>query len=313
MELHIQITTTEQDVKDILLHYNLGELVSYKNLSFGYANENFKVSTTKKDVLFRLCKQQTKENIEKEILLMKELEHLHFPTSYPIIDNNGNYIHRLHNHSCLIYQFIEGEHPELNRSTAGEIGKAAGILSMLAVKDSYKKLNAISIENCLGIIREFPQAKFQYPEIYEYFEEHTNFLKSYISQELPKGIVHGDYFPDNTIFRGSELKAIIDFEEFAYDTLLFDLGMAINGFCFKENVLQVDLIQAIIHEYNKLRKLTQKENELLPYYIQWAAHGILYWHLRNNMLYELNETQVKRVEELMNRVKKLRKEAVKWN
>lgn len=310
MGLHVQITTSEQDVKNILTHYNLGEFESYENLSFGYANENFRVSTTEEEVLFRLCKQQSKEDIEKEILLMKELEKAHFPTSYPIADKNGNYIHQLNNYSCLIYQFIEGKQPKINQSTAGEIGSAAAKLSQIPVKDSYKKSNAITIENCLEIIKEFPEAKLQYPEIYEYFEEQTNFLKSYISQELPKGIIHGDYFPDNTIFRGFKLKAVIDFEEFAYDTLLFDLGMAINGFCFIDNELQSELSQETINEYNKVRPLSEKENELLPYYIQWAAHGMLYWHLRNNMLYELNETQVKRVEELMARVKKLRKETL---
>jgi len=310
MGLHVQITTSELNVKNILTFYNLGEFESFENLSFGYANENFKVCTTENDVLFRLCKQQSKDDIEKEVLLMKELKRVHFPTSYPIADKSGNYIHQLNGFYCMIYQFVDGKQPEINPKTAGEIGSAAAKLSQIPVKDSYKKINAITIDNCLEIIKEFPEAKFQYPEIYEYFEEQTKFLKDYISQELPKGIIHGDYFPDNTIFRGLKLKAVIDFEEFAYDTLLFDLGMAINGFCFIDNKLQIDLIQETINEYNKIRKLSEKENELLPYYIQWAAHGMLYWHLRNNMLYELNETQIKRVIELMNRVITLRKETL---
>jgi len=310
MGLHVQITTTEQDIKTILLNYDLGELVYYNNLSFGYANENFKLTTTKDEVLFRLCKQQTKKAIEKEIVLMKKLEQVNFPTAYPIADKDGNYIHQLNNHSCLIYQFIEGKQPKINPSTAGEIGSAAAKLSQIPVKDNYKKSNAITIENCLSIIKEFPEAKFQYPEIYEYFEEQTNFLIDYISQELPKGIIHGDYFPDNTLFIGNQLMAVIDFEEFAYDTLLFDLGMAINGFCFIKNELQDELMNELVHQYSSVRKLNLQENELLPYYIQWAAHGMLYWHLRNNMLYELNEIQVQRVMELMNRVKKLRKQTL---
>jgi len=310
MESHVQITTTEKDVRNTLKRYNLGEFISYENLSFGYANENFKVTTTIKNILFRLYKQQSEVNVKKELLLMKALKKIDFPAAYPLADNDGNYIHQLNNHTCLFSQFIEGKHPELNTFTSREIGKAIGLLSILPVNDIYKKVNAISIENCLEIIQEFPQAKYQYPKIFEYFKDQTNCLKSYISVELPKGIIHGDCFPDNTIFNGNKLKAIIDFEEFAYDTLLFDLGMAINGFCFKDNILQNDLMQALKNEYECIRKLSDKEIELLPYYIQWAAHGMLYWHLRNNMLYALNQTQVKRVEELMNRVKNLREETV---
>jgi len=310
MTLHVQITTTEQDIKTVLQNYNLGEVVNYKNLSFGYANENFKVTTSKQAILFRLCKQQTEKDIKKEIHLMTELKQNDFPTSYPIADKKGNYIHQLNGHCCLIYEFIEGTQPELNVETAGEIGIAVAKLAQIKVNPIYKKVNAISFENCLSIISEFKDAKFQYSEIYEYFKEQTFYLKDFISNNLPKGIIHGDYFPDNTIFKGNKLKAIIDFEEFAYDTLLFDLAMAINGFCFKDNELQVDLMKSIISTYETIRPLTESEKHVLPYYIQWAAHGMLYWHLRNNMLYELNTTQVDRVMELMNRVQKLRENTI---
>ena len=304
---NVEITTTEKDIKNTLTYYDLGNFIYYENLSFGYSNENFKVTTSKGNVLFRLYKQQSEENVKKEMLLMSALRRINFPTAYPLDDNEGRYIHPINNYSSLFFQFMEGKHPELNSNTAGEVGKAIGTLSILSVKDIYKKENSISIENCLNIIQEFPKAKYQYPEIFEYFKEQTDYLKKYISEELPKGIVHGDCFADNTIFNGDKLKAIIDFEEFCYETLIYDLGMTINGFCFKDNNLQNDLMLSLKHEYECLRKLTDKENELLPYYIQWAAHGMLYWHLRNNMLYTLNPTQVERVRELMNRVKNLRK------
>ena len=250
----------------------------------------------------------SEENVKKELSLMKVLKKIDFPTSYPIVDTKGNYTHLLNKKMSLLSDFIEGEHPELNTFTAGEIGKVIGSISIIPVHENYKKENSMSIENCVDIIQEFPKAKFQYPEIFEYFKEQTKFLKNYISIDLPKGIIHGDCFPDNTIFNGNKLRAIIDFEEFAYETLLFDLGMAINGFCFKNNIIQKDLMRSLKNEYEFVRRLNKKENELLPYYIQWAAHAMLYWHLRNNMLYELDEIQVKRVEELMDRVKILRKE-----
>jgi len=310
MKMNVQITTTKQDIKTLLLNYNIGAFLDYKNLSFGYANENFKVTTSEKDVLFRLCKQQSKKDIEKEIHLMTELKQNDYPTSYPILDKKGNHIHELNGHFCLIYEFIEGSQPELNIETAGEIGIAAAKLALIKVKPIYKKVNAISFENCISIISEFKDAKYQYPEIYAYFKEQTFYLKDFISNNLPKGIIHGDYFPDNTIFNGNKLKAIIDFEEFAYVSLLFDLAMAINGFCFKDNTLQIELMNETVRTYNEIRKLTEPEKHVLHYYIQWAAHGMLYWHLRNNMLYELNETQVERVKELMNRVKTLRQNTI---
>jgi len=48
---------------------------------------------------------------------------------------------------------------------------------------------------------------------------------------LPRGLIHGDIFYDNVLFEGTRLKAIIDFEDAAYEDKVFDLGMAIVGLC----------------------------------------------------------------------------------
>jgi len=313
MSGHVEITITETDIKKTLLHYNYGSYISHENISFGYANENFKVTTTTGNILFRLYKIQSEDSVRQELLLMNALQNSGFPTAYPLVDNSGAYIRSINNHSCILSEFIEGIHPIPNQYMAGEIGRAIGTLSVLPINEKYKRPNYISIEHCLTIIQEFPKAKYQHPEIFDYFKVQTTFLKNYISKELPMGIVHGDCFPDNTLFNDNKLIAIIDFEDFAFDTLLFDLGMSINGFCYKDNMIQTDLMHELIKEYESVRKLNNKEKELLPYYIQWAAHGMIYWHLRNNLLYAKNQIQLKRVEEFMNRVKTLKGKSLKWN
>ena len=58
MSGHVEITITESDIKKTLLHYNYGSYISHKNISFGYANENFKVTTTVGNILFRLYKKK---------------------------------------------------------------------------------------------------------------------------------------------------------------------------------------------------------------------------------------------------------------
>ena len=56
MSGHVEITITESDIKKTLLHYNYGSFISHENLSFRYANKNFKVTTTTGNILFRLYK-----------------------------------------------------------------------------------------------------------------------------------------------------------------------------------------------------------------------------------------------------------------
>ena len=139
MSGHVEITITESDIKKTLLHYNYGSYISHENISFGYANENFKVTTTTGNILFRLYKQQSEDSVRQEILLMNALQNSDFPAAYPLVDNSGAYIHSINNHSCILSEFIEGIHPTPNQYIAGEIGRAIGTLSVFPIKEMYKK------------------------------------------------------------------------------------------------------------------------------------------------------------------------------
>jgi homoserine kinase type II len=187
-----------------------------------------------------------------------------------------------------------------------EIARALARLSLFSDWEKFPRKNVITMDDCLDLVKAFKTAPVKYPEVFEYFEAQTLFLKPFVDQDLPRGIIHGDCFPNNTIFQGDTLVAIIDFEEACVDHLLMDIGMTINGFCFKDNELDPMLMNVFLKAYNKVRPLIQKEIELLPHYIQWGAHGMISWHLRHYLMDRRNEKQLERVMELMNRVKALR-------
>ena len=136
-----------------------------------------------------------------------------------------------------------------------------------------------------------------------YFETETNLLEPILNNSLPIGYVHGDIFTDNTIFSGSELIGIIDFEEVCVDQLLFDVGTAIQGFCYLDNDLNPELLKLFLDSYHARRPLTPVEQELLPWHIRWGAHAQIFWHLRYGLLQRHNNQQLKRVEQLMDRVR----------
>ena len=206
----------------------------------------------------------------------------------------------------MVYEFKPGHEPDLNPKTVAEIARALAGLNSFAEWEKFPRRNVITIEACLELIPKLRHAPLQYPDIYDYFEAQTLFLREFIEEDLPKGIIHGDCFPDNTIYQGDRLIAIVDFEEACSDHLLMEVGMTINGFCVANNRIDESLMKTFLREYDNLRPLSEKEWQLLPYYIQWAAHGMLSWHLRHYLMFRENPKQLKRVVELMNRVKVMR-------
>ena len=288
--------------------FNLSGLQSAIPLSNGFANLNYKIRTDQGDFLYRVCLQQSDvELIHWEIELLLSLRQFDFPTAYMLASKEGDCLIDTDHGKVMIYEFKKGHKPLQNPNTVAEIAKVLARLNLFPDWDKFPRKNVINMDDSMGLIEKFKTAPVQYPEVYTYFEDQTLFLKAFVQKDLPKGIIHGDCFPDNTIFQGDSLVAIVDFEEACVDHLLMEIGMAINGFCFVNNQMDPILMNTFLKEYNNIRPLTQEELELFPYYIQWSAHGMISWHLRHYLMYKRNNKQVKRVMELMNRVKALRK------
>jgi len=295
------------EIHNVTQHYELGTVLDAHLLTSGFANRNYRLETEKGNFFYRVCTQQGDvKNIIYEVNILSQLKDINFPTAYLIPRKDGDFISDSKQDKVLIYEFKEGSEPDINEQTVKEIAKCLAQLNSFKDFVKYPRKNIIHIDYCFQLIQAFKTATFKYPEIYFYFEEQTQFLIKPISEILPRGLIHGDVFPDNTIFKDGCLSALIDFEEACVDNLLMEIGMCINGFCFIDNHLNIDLMEVFLLEYNQVRKITSKELELLYYYIQWAAHGMISWHLRYYLIHRENSQQLTRVNELMERVKLLR-------
>lgn len=296
----------EDQISEVLSKYDLGEVIRVESLTQGYANENLLVVTERQKVLYRICKQQPLPLIEYEVRLMFALGEAKVKTAFPIADKQRVYIHSHGENHVMLYDFVCGEEPELTTEVAHQMGIEVGKLSMIPLTSQLEKKNAVHIDHCHQLITEFADCQNPLPEVFDYFERQTHYLTSELDSTLPRGVVHGDLFPNNTIFKNQKLQAIIDFEEACSDQLLFDVGMTINGFCFVDNQLQPELLDAFLIGYNTMRKLSEAEWQALPIYMQWGSHGMLSWHLRNNLINIHNPEQYNRVLELMKRTQWMR-------
>ena len=286
----------------ILSYYSFGDLIEYQLITQGFANENFRLITSKGTCLLRNCIEQDRQSILQEIKLMKLLKEVNFPAAYPLERMDGTFLTELPEGRFVFYDFILGEIPQLNKQTVAEIALAVATLNSLEGLDSIIKKNSINLKACFNLIDSEDFKRYSFHDITGDFENYTNDLKQSLNKSLPTGLMHGDVFPDNTFFRDNKLIAIIDFEEFANDTLLFDVAMTVHGFCYVNNRLDPVLYKTFLESYQKKRKLSLEEKESLPAYIKWTALGMAFWHL-NKLVKEDNLQQRERVEELLERVR----------
>ena len=109
--------------------------------------------------------------------------------------------------------------------------------------------------------------------------------------ELPRGPIHADLFRDNVMFETlpdgtARLSGFFDFYFAGVDTLLFDLGVAVNDWCvhLPEGSTDPARSQAFLAAYDAVRPLTPHERRLLPDALRAAAlrfwiSRLWDWHL----------------------------------
>jgi len=291
---------TEQEIKGVLHRYGIGKLLSFERIKSGFANINYRIDTGKGSFLYRICIQQEDKYIHYELGLMEALREIKFPTAYPVERLDDSFISNSPSGPVVVYDYIAGNEPLLNPVTVHEIGTAVAKLNRLEAWQPLEKKNAVHLDNALDLMRRFNSARYAYPDVFESFSRHVDFVADPIRKEVPRGLVHGDVFPDNTLFKGDRLLAIVDFEEACVDNLLFDIGMTINGFCFQKNQPDFNLISVFLESYHRNRKITDDEYGLIFYYILWGAVGMASWHLEHLVKKE-NPGQLARVKELLAR------------
>jgi homoserine kinase type II len=90
---------------------------------------------------------------------------------------------------------------------------------------------------------------------------------------LPRGLIHGDLFRDNSLFDGDGLTGILDFSECCVDDYLLDIAITLNDFCSAWPSVQLDQAKktAFIAGYEQVRAFTTDEQNALPVYLAMAA------------------------------------------
>lgn len=293
---------------NLFRHYALGEPQTWFRMTKGYSNANFKVTTPLGPCLLKIYLDEELGDIPYEVNLLLRLRELEFPAAYPIRDRNGNYIQETPLGRAVIYQFIEGEEPACTPATVAAVARAVAELNNFPDYAQFRKANLLDWGFCLKTAQRLADSSADIPEVAAYYIEQTAYLKPLMGASLPVGLIHGDVFTDNTIFQGDRLLALIDFEGACTEQLLYDVAITINGFCFRGQELDLELTQVFLQTYEKGRRLTSEERELIPAYIQYTAHAMMAWHINSYLERPGKDPKyLRRIRQLIERVQGVRK------
>jgi homoserine kinase type II len=88
--------------------------------------------------------------------------------------------------------------------------------------------------------------------------------------EVPAGVIHGDLFRDNVLWRGGRIVALLDFESAAEGLLAYDLVVTVLAWTYGDR-FDPDLVRALLEGYRSVRPLHPGEEATLPRLARRAA------------------------------------------
>jgi homoserine kinase type II len=191
------------------------------------------------------------------------------------------------------------------------IGRTLGELHVIG--KGYKKGidNRFSFERVadlyLSVRAKLPN---YFRKVVRTLEDEVEYLTSYLEGKLPKGIIHGDLFADNVLFRGDRLTAVLDFEAACRGKFIFDIATAVNALCFVDGAYSLDRFRHLMHGYESVRTLSLAEWDAFPNELRFSSLRFTVTRLNNFFLHPVNGTRRvnKDFREFYDRLRVLRRE-----
>lgn len=269
---------SENDIRQHLKGFDLGNLVSFAGITDGIENTNYRLTTTRGDFILTLFEKRTKvEDLPFFIGFMKYLCGKGMPCPHIVADSSGEKIVSINGKASVISTFLEGKSPAwVETFHAVKIAEKLALMHMAGRDFLMTRPNAMSFpawKKLIGACGE--KADTLEKGLAALLQDELAYLEKNRPAGLSEGAVHADLFPDNVFFVEKNVTGIIDFYFSCTDVFAYDLMLTLNAWCFDEGTPDAGKISAFLTAYRNVRPLFSGEESALPYFGRAAALRII--------------------------------------
>ena len=264
-----------EDLARFLAGYDIGELLAYKGIAEGVENSNFLVHTSRGYFILTLYERRVAErDLPFFLALMEHLARAGITCPQPVKNRAGVTLGRLAGRPAAIVTFLDGmwmRRPSAAHCAA--LGEALARLHLAGADFSMRRENALSVAGWRQLYTACGERADQVQhDLKAVLAAELELLEREWPRGLPQGVIHADLFPDNVFFLGDKLSGLIDFYFACTDTLVYDVAVCLNAWCFEvDHSYNVTKGHALLASYAKTRPLSAPEWENLPLLARGAA------------------------------------------
>jgi homoserine kinase type II len=273
MAVYTEISDLE--LESFLADYDFGKLLAFKGIAEGVENSNFLLQVEAGLFILTLYeKRVVAADLPFFLALMEHLAARGLTCPQPVKTKSRKTLGALAGRPAAIVTFLEGissRRPSVRQCAA--LGAALGQLHRAGSDFQPRRPNALSLAAwpqlfaLAGRRAEEVQAGLS-----SFIGAELAFLERSWPQDLPRGTIHADLFPDNVLFLSDKVSGLIDFYFACTDFLAYDLAVCLNAWCFEPDFsFNVTKSTTLIEAYQTMRKLAPEEIEALPVLARGSA------------------------------------------
>jgi homoserine kinase type II len=266
---------SEDELSRFLAGYDIGALLAFKGIAEGVENSNFLVHTERGNYILTLYEKRV--NARDLPFFLGLIEHLAkrgISCPLPVHNRMGGVLGEVAGRPAAIVTFLDGlwvRRP--NNRHCARVGDALARLHLAGADFPGQRANALSVDSWRGL---YEQARARgdsvQPGLCAAIARELDHLEAVWPRDLPQGVIHADLFPDNVFFLGDQLSGLIDFYFACTDTLVYDVAVCLNAWCFEpDHSYNVTKGRALLQAYAAARPLSGAERAALPVLARGAA------------------------------------------
>lgn len=264
---------SDAEMAALLSHYDIGALVSLKEVGQGIENSNYFLTTSQREWVVTVYETLSASELPFFLEITSTLASAGLPVPAAIADSGQRLVHVVANKPVAIFPRFRGDWL-----------RSPDIESCYVVADFVAKMHSVAMPAMLHRpqSRDTPWMDEQHLclkglaplQDLALIEKVLQVLSS-VSVELaqcPTCIVHGDLFRDNILFDQGSISGVIDFYHACEDLRLFDLAVAINDWCATDlGDIQWEMARGMLKRYSQVHPLTPIEKSLWGHVMLLAA------------------------------------------
>jgi homoserine kinase type II len=242
------------------------EVERLEALPAGSVNSNFRLTDASGARYFaRVYEEQGAAGAAAELRLLGELERARVPTVAPSVRKDGAAVSVHRGKPFAMYPWVDGEilcQARVTEDHAWAVGEALARLHLATPTVTPLEGGRFRVDDIRARLDRIEAESPEHRDAALHIRRRLDHYKGKRNAEVPSGVIHGDLFRDNVLFRGGRIAALVDFESASQGPLAFDLMVTILAWCYGD-AFDPALVRALLSAYVKHRPLERAERAAL--------------------------------------------------